>query len=77
MAGTIFIRERRKVETGEKKPRFRIVAVSGAEIMFKVKHARKQEIEQIAQTIGAEVVLLQPKKGAEAQKSAPESVSEA
>ena len=29
---TIFVRERRKVEKGEKKPRFRVVAVEGKEL---------------------------------------------
>jgi hypothetical protein len=68
MAGKIFIRERRKVEQGEKKPRFRIVAVSGVDVKFKVEHIRKQEIEQIAQAVGAELILLKPEKG----KSKPE-----
>jgi len=63
MSGKIFIRERRKVEQGEKKPRFRIVAVSGADVKFKVEHIRKQEVEDIALAVGAEVVLLQPEKG--------------
>jgi hypothetical protein len=63
MAGKIFIRERRKVEAGEKKPRFRIVAVSGADVKFKVEHIRKQEVEEIALAVGAEIVLLKPEKG--------------
>ncbi|PTN37862.1 hypothetical protein [Desulfonatronum sp. SC1] len=63
MAGKIFIRERRKVEAGEKKPRFRIVAVSGADVKFKVEHIRKQEVEEIASAVGAEIVLLKPEKG--------------
>jgi hypothetical protein len=70
MAGSIFIRERRKVEAGEKKPRFRVVAVSGADIKFKVNHVRKQEIEEIARIVGAEVILLKPEKG----KSKPEKI---
>lgn len=68
MAGKIFIRERRKVEKGEKKPRFRVVAVSGVDLKFKVEHVRKQEVEEIAQAVGAEIVLLKPEKG----KSKPE-----
>jgi len=63
MAGKIFIRERRKVEMGEKKPRFRVVAVSGADVKFKVRHVRKQEIDEIASAVGADVVLLKPEKG--------------
>lgn len=68
MAGSIFIRERRKVEKGEKKPRFRVVAVAGADVKFKVDHVRKQEIEEIARVVGAEVLLLKPEKG----KATPE-----
>jgi hypothetical protein len=60
--GKIFIRERRKVKEGEKKPRFRVVAVAGAEVKFKVDHLRKQEIEQIAEAVGAEVVYLKIEK---------------
>ncbi len=63
MAGKIFIRERRKVEQGERKPRFRVIAVSGENVKFKAKHVRKQEIDEIARAVGAEVVLLKPEKG--------------
>jgi hypothetical protein len=58
----IFIRERNKVKDGEKKPRFRVVAVSGKELKFNVDHLRKSEIEQIAETVGAKVVYLQAGK---------------
>lgn len=61
--GKIFIRERRKVKEGEKKPRFAIVAVAGADVKFKVKHIRKMEVEQIAEAVGAELVFLQAGKG--------------
>ncbi|MFP4128651.1 MAG: hypothetical protein ACLFSF_06395 [Desulfonatronovibrio sp.] len=63
MTGKIFIRERRKIEKGEKKPRFRVVATSGTDLKFKVDHIRKQEVEEIASLVGAEVVLLKPEKG--------------
>ncbi len=63
MSGKIFVRERRKVETGEKKPRFRVIAVSGTDVKFKARHIRKQEIDTIAAAVGAEVVLLKPEKG--------------
>lgn len=68
MTGKIFIRERRKIEKGEKKPRFRVVAVSGADVKFEVDHIRKQEIDEIAEIIGAEIIMLKPEKG----KSKPE-----
>lgn len=58
MAITIFIRERRKVDEGEKKPRFRVVAVSGADLKFHASHVRRQEIDQIAAAVGGRVVLL-------------------
>lgn len=59
MSAKIFIRERRKVEKGEKKPRFRVVGTAGTDLKLKVDHVRKQEIEQIASSIGAELILLQ------------------
>lgn len=58
MAGKIFYRERRKVQDGEKKPRFKLVAVAGAEVTFYGDHLRKKELEQIAEAIGAELILL-------------------
>lgn len=70
MAGKIFIRERRKVEMGEKKPRFRVVAVSGTDVKFRVRHVRRQEIDEIARITGAEVVLLAPEKGKFVHKQA-------
>jgi len=53
----IFARERRKIEKGEKKPRFRVVAATG-DIKFFAEHIRKRELEAIAKDIGAEVVYL-------------------
>ena len=65
MAGQIFIRERRKVEQGEKKPRFRVVATHDTKVKFKTKHLRKQEVDQIAKAVGVEVVILEAEKGKE------------
>ena len=59
MAAKIFVRERRKVEKGEKKPRFRVMAVSGGDMKIYVKHIRKQELEQLAKATGAEVVYIE------------------
>jgi len=53
----IFARERRKIEKGEKKPRFRVVAATG-DIKFFAEHIRKRELDAIAQAIGAEVIYL-------------------
>jgi hypothetical protein len=58
MAMKIFVRERRKVEKGEKKPRFRVVGVSGGELRIYADHFRKKELEQIAQETGAAIVWL-------------------
>lgn len=58
MTGKIFYRERRKVDEGEKKPRFNIVAVADMNMKFHVKHMRKSELEQIATATGAELIEL-------------------
>ena len=58
MAGKIFYRERRKVGEGEKKPRFKLVAVAGIDLKIYGKHLRKSELEQIAGAVGADLVLL-------------------
>lgn len=63
MAMKIFVRERRKVEKGEKKPRFRVVGVSGGELRIYADHFRKKELEQIAQETGAAIVWLEAGKG--------------
>jgi hypothetical protein len=62
MGAKIFVRERRKVEKGEKKPRFRIVGVSGSDLKIYFTHARKQELDQLAKSAGAEVIYLKAEK---------------
>jgi hypothetical protein len=54
----IFVRERRKIGEGEKKPRFRVVGVSGGDLKIYVKHMRKNELKQIATDTGADIVYL-------------------
>ena len=64
MSGKIFYRERHKVGTKEKKPRFKLVAVSGVNITFYADHLRKKELEEIAASVGADLILLKsPKDG--------------
>ena len=63
MAAKIFYRERTKVGEEEKKPRFMLVAVAGVDLKVFAKHVRKSELEQIAQGVNAELVLLARKKG--------------
>jgi len=59
MPGKIFYRERGKIGEGEKKPRFKLVAVSGVEIDFYSYHLRKKELERIAKAVGAKLVLME------------------
>ena len=67
MASKIYVRERRKVEEGEKKPRFRVLGVSGTDLKIYVKHMRKKELEQLAQAVGAEVVYMKIEKKTKSQ----------
>jgi hypothetical protein len=63
MAGRIFYRERLKIGKGEKKPRFVMVAVAGLDMKVYAKHLRKTELEQIAKSVGAKLVLLKGGEG--------------
>lgn len=63
MPGKIFYRERGKVGEGEKKPRFKLVAVSGVAIDFYANHLRKKDLEQIAKAVGAKLVLMEKGHG--------------
>ena len=58
MSAKIFVRERTRVKDGAKKPRFAIVAVSGLELQIVSQHVRKQELEEIASHLEAEVIYL-------------------
>jgi hypothetical protein len=58
MAGKIFYREREKLEEGKKQPRFKLVAVADVNLKIYGKHVRRSELEQIAASVGAELVLL-------------------
>ncbi len=57
--GTIFVRERRKVQEGEKKPRFAVVGVAGMDLKLHAKHIRRMELEQMAKILDAQVVYLE------------------
>jgi hypothetical protein len=63
MSATIFVRERRKIEKGEKKPRFRVVGVSGGDVKLYVQHIRRKELDQISAATGAQVVYLEAGQG--------------
>jgi hypothetical protein len=58
MEGMIFVRERRKVEQGEKKPRYRVLGVSGVDLKIYANHIRKKELDQLAKATKAKVVVL-------------------
>ena len=68
MSGKIFYRERRKVADGEKKPRFRVVAVSDCNVKVYANHLRLSELEHLAEETGAELILL--RKGIKQDKTA-------
>lgn len=62
MAIKIYVRERQKVGSGVKQPKYRVVAVTGGQgghFKIEATHFRKNEIEQIAKDIGAEIVYLE------------------
>lgn len=65
---TIFVRERRKVEKGEKKPRFRVVGVAGSDVKLYVEHIRKKELDAICEASGATVIYLKAGKDEEGEK---------
>ncbi len=54
----IFYRERTKIGTGKKAPRFKMVAVAGMDLKVYAKHLRKQELDQIAKAVGADLIQL-------------------
>ena len=64
MAGKIFYRDRIKTGEGKKAPRFKLVAVTGMDLQIYAKHLRKQELEQIAKEVGAQLVELKVDKKA-------------
>jgi hypothetical protein len=74
MATKIFVRERRKVEKGEKKPRYRVVGVSGGELKIYADHFRKKELDQIALETGATIVWLEAGKGEGKGAAEPEAL---
>lgn len=73
---TIFVRERRKIETGEKKPRYRVVAVHDINLKIYVEHIRKRELDQLADATGANVVILTDGKDGKGKEKQEESGEE-
>ena len=58
MPGKIFYRERRKVKDGEKKPRYRVVAVADCNLKIYADHLRLSELQHISEAVGADLVVL-------------------
>lgn len=54
----IFVRERRRSDKGQQRPRYRVVGVQGGDLKIYTKRIRKCELDEIASSIGAEVVYL-------------------
>jgi len=67
MSGKIFYRERRKVKDGEKKPRFRVVAVLDCNLKIYSDHLRMSELEHISEEAGTELICL--RKGLKKDKT--------
>lgn len=58
MSGKIFYRERPKVNEGEKKSRFRVVAVFDCNLKVYSDHLRMSELKHISEETGAELIQL-------------------
>lgn len=63
MTTKIYVRERVKIGSGVKQPKFKVVAVTnttrdGTHLRMEATHFRKIELEEIAKDVGAELVYL-------------------
>lgn len=54
----IFVRERKHVGELAGRPRFAIIGVEGSDLKFFKPHVRRTELDAIAQSVGAEVIIL-------------------
>ena len=71
MSAKIFYRERRKVKDGEKKPRFRVVAVVDCNLKVYAEHLRLSELEHLAEETNASLIAL--RNGGKGYKAGSES----
>lgn len=55
----IFVRERNRAGDGTGRPRFAVIGVEGTDLKIFKPKVRRKEIEQIAESIGAELVMLE------------------
>ncbi|HPA13778.1 MAG TPA: hypothetical protein PKV75_00765 [Desulfobacterales bacterium] len=58
MSGKIFYRERLRAKEGERKPSYRVVAVSDLNLKVYAEHFRKSELEHMAEELDAELIQL-------------------
>jgi hypothetical protein len=56
MSGQIFYRERQKVKDNSKTPRFRVIGVAGVDLKIYAIHLRRNELQQMADAVGAQLV---------------------
>ena len=57
--GKIFVRERNRAADGTGRPRYAVIGVSGTDLKIFKPRVRRKEIEQIAESVGAELVILE------------------
>ena len=55
----IFVRERNRAGEGTGRPRFAVIGVEGTDLKIFKPKVRRKEIEQIAESVGAELVYLE------------------
>jgi hypothetical protein len=80
--GKIFVRQRRNVKKGAKKPRFAVVAVSDLNLKVYHSHIRRGELERLAEELEAEIVELprgrnKPQEPVDGKQEAPETPKKA
>lgn len=68
MAGKIFYRERVKTKEGQQTPRFRVLAVSEANLKIYGDHFRKKELEHLAKEANCKLVALKRDKDSKSKK---------
>ncbi|CCH48550.1 hypothetical protein [Pseudodesulfovibrio piezophilus] len=54
----IFVRERRRSDKGQQRPRYRVVGVQGGDLKIYAKRIRKCELAELAEHTGAEIIYL-------------------
>ena len=63
----IFVRNRRQIKKGARRPRFTMVAVEGLDLNIFTSNIRRRELEALSEAVGAEVIYL-PDKDSDKEK---------